>query len=342
MFRNRSDFKRLNSVPISVLDLVPIYQGGTSADSFRNSLDLAQQVEQWGYNRYWVAEHHNLPGIASSATSIIISHIAAGTSTLRVGSGGIMLPNHSPLIIAEQFGTLATLYPNRIDLGLGRAPGTDSETARALRRNLNHASFPQQIQELQSYFMLTDNQVKAIPGTGLEIPLWLLGSSDYSAVLAGNLGLPFAFASHFSPENTMPAIQAYREAFKPIGQIERPYVMLGVNVVAADTDEEARWLASTLEQQFLELVRGTPGQMKPPANMDDLWNEYEKQAVKRFSNATIVGNPDSVRMQLELFLEQTHADELIIHTNVFNHQSRLKSYEIVARLARRIGAADRR
>lgn len=254
MFRNHSDFKRLNSVQISVLDLVPIYQGGTSTDSFRNSLDLAQHVEQWGYNRYWVAEHHNLPGIASSATSIIISHIAAGTSTLRVGSGGIMLPNHSPLIIAEQFGTLATLYPNRIDLGLGRAPGTDPETARALRRHLNQASFPQQINELQSYFMLTDSQVKAIPGTGLEIPLWLLGSSDYSAVLAGNLGLPFAFASHFSPENTIPAIQAYREAFKPVGQIERPYVMLGVNVVAADTDEEARWLASTLEQQFLELV----------------------------------------------------------------------------------------
>src|ERR1700729_4210644 len=260
--------KSLADVPISVLDLVPIREGGTAPQAFRNALDLAQHAEASGYLRYWVAEHHNSPGIASSATAVVIGHVAAGTSTIRVGAGGIMLPNHSPLIIAEQFGTLESLFPGRIDLGLGRAPGTDQTTARALRRDLQGSAdnFPDDVVELQRYFAdpVEGQRVRAVPGAGLNVPIWLLGSSTFSAQLAAALGLPFAFASHFSPEDLLTAFQVCRTQFPPSKQLERPYAMVGVNVFAADTTEEAEFLFTSLQQQFINLRRGTPGQLPPP------------------------------------------------------------------------------
>jgi luciferase family oxidoreductase group 1 len=334
--------KQLSDIPLSVLDLAPIVVGGTPADAFRNSLDLARHVEKWGYHRYWLAEHHNMTGIASSATSVVIGYIAGGTSTIRVGSGGIMLPNHAPLVIAEQFGTLESLYPGRIDLGLGRAPGTDPVTARALRRDLgSHGeNFPELVEELRFYLnppVEPQNMpVRAIPGEGLNIPIWLLGSSGFSAQLAGQLGLPFAFASHFSPHHTLSALELYRSSFRPSDVLDAPYAMVCVNVIAADTDEEARWLATSMEQQFLNLLRGRPGQLNPPVeNMDEIWNDYEKAAVKQQLRCTFTGSPESVKEQLQSFLDETQADEIMINAQIYDHQARLRSYEIVSQIAGR-------
>jgi luciferase family oxidoreductase group 1 len=330
--------KQLRDIRWSVLDLVPIVVGGTAADSFQNSLELAQHVEKWGFHRYWLAEHHGMPGIASSATSVVISYIASGTSKIRVGSGGIMLPNHSPLVIAEQFGTLESMYPGRIDLGIGRAPGTDPLTARALRRDFqrNGDDFPELLAELRSYFNPSSSsnpRVRAIPGEGLNIPIWLLGSSGFSARLAGELGLPFAFASHFSPDYTLPALEIYRSSFRTSEVLEKPYVMVGINVIAADTDEEARWLATSQELQFLNLVRGQPTPLNPPVdNMDEIWSDYEKAAVRQQLRFMITGSRETVKEKLQTFLDATQADEFIIHTQVFDHEARLRSYEILAEM----------
>ncbi|MEZ2660191.1 LLM class flavin-dependent oxidoreductase [Aneurinibacillus aneurinilyticus] len=330
--------KQFNDIPLSILDLAPIVSGGTPADSFRNTLDLAQHAEKWGFNRYWLAEHHNMPGIASSATSVVIGYVAAGTSRIRVGSGGIMLPNHAPLVIAEQFGTLESLYPGRIDLGLGRAPGTDQMTMRALRRDSRSdgQDFPEQLDELRSYLnpsLSAGMRVRAIPGEGLHIPIWLLGSSGFSARLAGQLGLPFSFASHFSPDNTLPALEVYRSNFRPSEVLDEPYVMVGVNVIAADTDEEARRLATSMEQQFLNLVRNRPSPLKPPVeNMDDLWNPFEKATIQQQLRTSIVGSPKVVTEKLRTFLDSTQADELIINSQIYDHKARLHSYEILSSL----------
>jgi luciferase family oxidoreductase group 1 len=330
--------KQLSDIRWSVLDLVPIVVGGTAADSFRNSLELAQHVEKWGFHRYWLAEHHGMPGIASSATSVVISYIASGTSKIRVGSGGIMLPNHAPLVIAEQFGTLESMYPGRIDLGIGRAPGTDPLTARALRRDFqrNGDNFPELLAELRSYFNPSSSgnpRVRAIPGEGLNIPIWLLGSSEFSARLAGELGLPFAFASHFSPDYTLPALEIYRSSFRPSEVLDEPYVMVGINVIVAETDEKARWLATSQELQFLNLLRNQPTPLNPPVeNMDEIWNDYEKVAVKRQLRSMITGSPETVKEKLQTFLDVTQADEFIIHTQVFDHEARLRSYEMLAEM----------
>lgn len=333
--------KRLSDILFSVLDLAPIIVGGTPSDSLRNTLDLARHAEKWGYNRYWLAEHHNMPGIASSATSVVIGHVAAGTSTIRVGSGGIMLPNHAPLVIAEQFGTLESLFPGRIDLGLGRAPGTDQITAHALRRDRRSDGhdFPEQLAELRAYLAPPSEsgnmRVRAIPGEGLNIPIWLLGSSGFSAQLAGQLGLPFAFASHFSPENTLPALEVYRRHFRPSEVLDEPYAMVGLNVIAADTDEEAKRLATSMQQQFLNLIRNHPGPLKPPAdNMDELWSDYEKAVVDRQLGSSIVGGPETVKQKLQAFLDETQADEMMVNAQIFDHQARLRSFEIVAEVTK--------
>jgi len=320
---------------LSVLDLCPVIQGGTPADSFRNTLDLAQHAERWGYNRYWLAEHHNMPGIASSATSVVIGYVAAGTSKIRVGSGGIMLPNHAPLVIAEQFGTLESMFPGRIDLGLGRAPGSDQQTARALRRDLRGGlEFPELLEELRSFLNPVERKaVRAFPGEGLTIPIWLLGSSDFSARLAGQLGLPFAFASHFSPDFTLPALALYRSSFEPSEWLKEPYAMVGVNVVAADDRDEAHFLSTSMQQQFLSLVRGRPGLLQPPVkNMDELWSEYEKRAIEPKLHASIVGNPTEVKSKLETFQKVTKADEMMVNAQIYDHKARIRSYEILAEL----------
>jgi luciferase family oxidoreductase group 1 len=322
-------------VPLSVLDLSPIRKGGNAAESFRNTRDLAQHAEAWGYHRYWLAEHHNMTGIASAATAIVISDVAAHTSRIRVGAGGVMLPNHAPLVIAEQFGTLESLYPGRIDLGLGRAPGSDQRTARALRRNLGESaeSFPQDVVELQSYFRAAEpgQAVQAVPGAGLAIPIWLLGSSLFSAQLAAALGLPFAFASHFAPGYMTAAIEIYRSRFQPSAQLDRPYVMIGVNVFAADTDDEGRRLFTSLQQQFLNLIRGTPGPLNPPADsMDRLWSPPEKAHIDQSLAISVVGAPDTVQKGLRSLIEQTGADELMVTAQIFDHSARLRSFEIVA------------
>ncbi|WP_153126835.1 LLM class flavin-dependent oxidoreductase [Peribacillus tepidiphilus] len=334
--------KRLSDIPFSVLDLSPIVEGGSPSESFRNTLDLARHAEKWGYNRYWLAEHHNMPGIGSSATSIMIGYVAAGTSKIRVGSGGIMLPNHAPLVIAEQFGTLESLFPGRIDLGLGRAPGTDQLTARALRRDRRNdgLDFPEQLEELRSYFnpSLTSGNmhVRAIPGEGLNIPIWLLGSSGFSARLAGELGLPFAFASHFSPENTLPALELYRHHFRPSEVLDEPYAMVGLNVIAADTDDEARRLATSMYQQFLNLLRNNPSRLQPPVdNMDKLWSDYEKAFVQQQLGSSIIGSPETVKEKLQSFLDDTQADEIMVNAQIFDHQARLHSFEIVAEVTER-------
>lgn len=331
--------KRLRDIPYSVLDLSPIVEGGTAAESLRNTLDLARHVEKWGYNRYWLAEHHNMAGIASSATSVVIGYVAAGTSTIRVGSGGIMLPNHAPLVIAEQFGTLESLFPGRIDLGLGRAPGTDQLTAHALRRDRRSdgQDFPEQLAELRAYFnpsLTTGKQyVRSIPGEGLNIPIWLLGSSGYSAQLAGKLGLPFSFASHFSPEYTKPALELYRNSFRPSAVLDRPYAMVGVNVIAADTDDEAEWLSTSMQQQFLFLLRNNPGQLQPPVeNINDLCSEYEKGLLNQRLGSSIIGGPETVKKKLQAFFDETQAEEMIVNSQIFDHQARLKSYEILAEI----------
>ena len=327
--------KTLSDIPFSVLDLAQITVGGSPTESFQHSLDLAQHADKWGYHRFWLAEHHNMAGIASSATSVVMGYVANGTKTIRVGSGGIMLPNHSPLVIAEQFGTLEAMYPGRIDLGLGRAPGSDQQTAMALRRDPRNQGqdFPEQLAELRMYLDPTssNNRVRAIPGEGANIPIWLLGSSGYSAALAAELGLPFSFASHFSPENMLPAISRYRTYFKPSEVLEKPHVMVSVNVYAADTMEEAKRMATSPQQQFLNLIRNTPGKLAPPVeSMDGIWSEYEKAAVMQKLSNTIIGTHDEVKNQLEAFMTKTEADEIIFVTNAYDHQARLRSFEIVA------------
>jgi len=331
--------KSLRDVSFSVLDLAPIVVDGSPAQALHNSLDLAQHAEQWGYKRYWVAEHHGMPGIASSATSVVIGYIAGGTKTIRVGSGGIMLPNHSPLVIAEQFGTLESLYPGRIDLGLGRAPGTDQVTARALRRgpDSHGDDFPEMVAELRAFFQPAEEQrrrgVHAVPGEGLSIPMWLLGSSDFSARLAGELGLPFAFASHFSPNFTLPALALYRQSFKPSEHWPQPYAMVGVNAVVAENDAAARRLATSMQQQFLSLLRGRPGRLKPPVDdIASLCSEYEMTALAERGRYSIVGSPETVQGGLQKFLDETQADEMILSSQIYDHASRLKSYEWLSHL----------
>jgi luciferase family oxidoreductase group 1 len=328
-------------VPLSILDLSPVSRGATPADALRNSLDLAQHAEGWGYHRFWLAEHHNMTGIASAATAVVIGYVAGGTKTIRVGSGGIMLPNHSPLVIAEQFGTLASLYPGRIELGLGRAPGTDMLTARALRRDLASSAenFPRDVQELQSYFepVQPDQKIRAVPGAGLCVPIWLLGSSLFSAQLAAMLGLPFAFASHFAPGAMMEAIAVYRSRFESSRQLDHPYVMLGVNVFAAETDLEARRHFSSLQQAFINLHRGTPGQVPPPIdNIDDYCSPVEKAGVDRSLVYSVVGSGETVEHGLQSFLEATEADELMITGHFYDHKARLRSFEITSELQGRL------
>jgi len=329
--------KTLEDIELSVLDLSPIVEGGTVSDSFRNSVDLARHVEGLGYRRFWLAEHHNIPGIASAATAVLIGHVAAGTTTLRVGSGGIMLPNHAPLVIAEQFGTLEALYPGRIDLGLGRAPGTDQITSRALRRDPSAADdFPDQVQELIALLGKPSpgQRVKAIPGVTSNVPVWLLGSSTFSARLAAFLGLPFAFAAHFAPRLLHEALKIYRGEFQPSARWAEPYAMVGVPVIAADSDEEARYLSTSVQQQILNLIRHAPTPVPPPVpSMDGRWSAAEKGAVLDHLGASIVGGPETVRAKLEEFVAKTQADELIIHSGFYRHEDRRRSYEIVAQIA---------
>ena len=337
--------KKLSDIPFSVLDLAPINLGSTPSESFRNSLSLAQHVERLGYHRYWLAEHHNMPGIASAATSVVIGYIAGGTSTLRVGAGGIMLPNHAPLVIAEQFGTLESLFPERIDLGLGRAPGSDRVTAHALRRTLHSDGddFPELLEELRFFFgrPVENQKVQAIPGAGMNIPIWLLGSSGFSARLAGQLGLPFAFAGHFSPDYILPAMKIYRDAFEASDNLEEPYAMLAMNVIAADTDEEAQFLATTQFQSFLRVTRGMPGQMLPPVeSMDGIWTAEEKAAVESRLGGSIIGSAATVKKGLERILAETDADELMVNAMIFDHAARLRSYEIVAEVRKQSASAQ--
>jgi luciferase family oxidoreductase group 1 len=324
---------------LSVLDLSPVIEGGDPAMAFRNTVDLAQHAEQWEYHRFWLAEHHNLPGIASAATSVVIGHVAGKTKSIRVGAGGIMLPNHAPLVIAEQFGTLESLYPGRIDLGLGRAPGSDQRTARALRRSLGSSgdTFPQDLIELQSYFAPPQpgQAVQAIPGAGLNIPLYLLGSSDFSARLAAELGMPFAFASHFAPEYLEVALHLYRRDFKPSAALAQPYVMIGAGVFAAETDAEARRLFSSAQLQFLKLIRGRPGKLPPPVDsIDDHCSADERAAIDQRTRCSAVGSPETVRRRLQELLEQTHADEIIATAQIYDHAARLRSFEIAAEVFR--------
>ncbi len=321
--------------PLSVLDLAPIVEGGTAAQAFRNSLDLAQHAERWGYRRYWLAEHHNMPGIASAATAVLIGHIGAGTTTIRIGAGGIMLPNHAPLQVAEQFGTLASLFPDRVDLGLGRAPGTDHAAAFALRRTLqtDPNEFPRDVMEVIDYFRdpQPDQQVRAVPGAGLRVPIWILGSSLFGAQVAAALGLPFAFASHFAPQLMREAIAIYRERFNSSEHSTQPYLMLGVNIVAADTDADARFLASSGRQSFASLRSGRPIRLPPPSK------EWERDPGDRSDPAnqtrvSFVGSPDTIRDQVKEFAAQTAADELIVVSHIYDHQARLRSYELAAAL----------
>lgn len=327
----------LHNISYSVLDLAPVTKGHTVRDALRNSLDLAQHVERWGYHRFWLAEHHNMPGIASSATSILIGHVAEGTTSIRVGSGGIMLPNHSPLVIAEQFGTLETLYPGRIDLGLGRAPGSDQLTMLALRRGpgSDGQDFPERLEELRTYFQperaAYPLKVRAVPGEGLRIPIWLLGSSGFSAQLAAKLGLPFAFASHFAPDYLLPALELYRNGFQPSEELSEPRVMIGVNVIAADTDTEAAKLATSLFQQFLNIIRGRTGLLQPPVdNMDEVWSPEEKAALSRQLAFTVIGGPSTIKEKLQEIADLTQADEMIVGAQIYDHEARLRSYEILA------------
>jgi luciferase family oxidoreductase group 1 len=331
-------------IPLSVLDLAPIVEGGDAAGAFRNSLDLARHAERWGYGRFWLAEHHSMTGIASAATSVVIGHVAAGTSTIRVGAGGIMLPNHSPLVIAEQFGTLASLFPGRIELGLGRAPGSDQLTVRALRRHSAAAeTFPDDVVELMSYFQLAQpgQAVQAVPGAGLEVPIWILGSSLFGAQLAAMLGLPFAFASHFAPAAMLQAIGIYRAQFQPSSRLQRPRVMLGVNVFAADSDPEARRLFTSLQQAFVNLRRGRPGPLPPPVDdMNSRLTPIERHGLEEMLSVAVVGSPDVVRHGLEALVERTGADELMLTSQIFDHAARLRSYEIAAGVAGLVPAAN--
>jgi luciferase family oxidoreductase group 1 len=330
-------------IPFSVLDLAPVTEGGTPAQAFAHTLDLARWAEQLGYMRYWLAEHHNMPGIASAATAVLIGYVAGGTTRIRVGAGGIMLPNHAPLQVAEQFGTLASLYPGRIDLGLGRAPGTDQATARALRRYYEAAeSFPADVQELLGYFEPTKPQqaVRAVPGAGIDVPVWLLGSSLFSARLAAQLGLPFAFASHFAPDAMDEALRLYRSNFQPSARLAKPYAMLGVNVVAAQSDAQARRLFTTQQQSFVNLRRGRPGLIPPP--IDDIeayWTPAEKTMVEHALACAIVGAPPTVREGLAAFIERHRPDELMITANIFEHTARKRSFELAMQAREALAAA---
>jgi len=323
-------------IPFSVLDLSPITEGSTAAQSFRNTLDLAQHAERWGFNRYWLAEHHGMPGIASAATAVLIGHVAGGTRTIRVGAGGIMLPNHSPLVIAEQFGTLESLYPGRIDLGLGRAPGSDQATARALRRNLlsDADEFPRDVVELMDLMSDQPRQsIRAVPGTGLKVPIWMLGSSLFGAQLAAVLGLPYAFASHFAPAQLMQAIELYREDFKPSAQLAQPYVMLGFNVFAADTDEQAQVRATSMQQAFVNLRSGRPTRLPPPLpGYRDKVGPAERALLDSVLSCASIGSPETVQRGLQDFIDRTGANELMITSQMFDHGERLRSYEIAAQV----------
>jgi len=329
-------------VPVSILDLSPITQGSDAAAALRHSLSLAQHAERWGYTRFWVAEHHNMPGIASAATAVVIAHVAGGTQSIRVGAGGIMLPNHAPLVIAEQFGTLESLFPGRIDLGLGRAPGTDQRTAHALRRTLasDPDAFPHDVLELLSYFQPQDGQaVRAVPGTGLNVPLYILGSSLFGAQVAAALGLPFAFASHFAAAQMVPAVDLYRARFKvsPVAQIDQPYVMLGLNIVAADTDGEARSLASSGRQAFTSLRAGTPIQLPPPSReWEKAVEPFDPAHLERLPSIAMVGSPETVGGGMAAFVERMQPDELIVVSHIYDHAARLRSHEIAADLAREL------
>jgi luciferase family oxidoreductase group 1 len=325
----------------SLLDLAPIPQGASAADAFRHSLDLAQHAERWGYTRYWLAEHHNMSGIASAATAVVIAHVAGGTKTIRVGSGGVMLPNHAPLVIAEQFGTLESLFPGRIDLGLGRAPGSDQITAHALRRDLSGSAdhFPQDVIELRDYFgpLKPGQRVKAVPGIGLQVPLWLLGSSTFSAQLAAQLGLPFAFASHFAPDQLHHALRLYRQLFQPSEQLAKPYAMAAINVFAADTDAAGARLATSAQQQFLNLRRGQTGPLPPPVEtMDGRWSELERAGVEHALSQAATGSPATVRQRIGAFIEATGVDEIMFAGQIFDHGARLRSFEIAAEVAREL------
>jgi len=330
-------------IPFSILDLAPVTEGSNATQAFANTLDLAQRAERWGYTRYWLAEHHNMPGIASAATAVLIGHVAGGTSTIRVGAGGIMLPNHAPLQVAEQFGTLASLYPGRIDLGLGRAPGTDHPTARALRRYFDSAeAFPQDVAELLAYFepATPEQPVRAVPGAGVEVPVWLLGSSLFSARLAAAMGLPFAFASHFAPDAMDEALALYRRDFRPSARLQAPHAMLGVNVVAAGSDAEARRLFTTQQQSFINLRRGRPGLIPPPIDdIETYWTPTEKFGVERALACAVVGDTSTVKEGLEAFVARHRPDELMVTANVFEHEARCRSFEVVAKLRQEATAA---
>ena len=327
----------ITKIPFSVLDLTPVFAGETASDAFKRTLSLAQRAEDLGYNRFWLAEHHNMPGIASAATSVVIGYVAGNTKKIRVGSGGIMLSNHAPIVIAEQFGTLESMYPNRIDLGLGRAPGTDRPATMALRRTLNNdgEEFPEQLEELRFFFQKTveHQKVQAVPGAGLNVPIWLLSSSGFSAHLAGVLGLPFAFAAHFSPEHTLPALALYRKTFQPSDDLPKPHAMVALNVVAAETDDEAEFLATSQYQSFLNLIRGTPGKIPPPVqDMNSIWNAQEKALVASRTGGSIIGSKATVKRKLEEFLEQSQADEIMVNAMIFDQEKRLRSYEIIGEI----------
>ncbi|MGH8075441.1 MAG: LLM class flavin-dependent oxidoreductase [Lysobacter sp.] len=325
-------------VPYSLLDLAPVTEGSDTSQAFAHTLDLARNAERLGYHRYWLAEHHNMPGIASAATSVLIGHVAGGTSTIRVGAGGIMLPNHSPLQVAEQFGTLASLYPDRIDLGLGRAPGTDQATMRALRRYVDGAdTFPQDVVELLHYFQPAEpgQAVRAVPGAGLEVPVWLLGSSLFSAKLSAALGLPFAFASHFAPDAMDQALALYHREFTPSARLQKPYAMLALNVVAAESDAEARRLFTTQQQSFVNLRRGRPGLVPPPIDdIESWWTPIEKHGVERALACSVIGDADTVKQGIAAFVERHRPDELLLTANVFDHAARVRSFEIAADVMR--------
>ena len=330
-------------LPFSLLDLAPIREGADAADAFRNTLDLAKNAERFGYHRYWLAEHHNLPGIASAATPIVINHVAQGTTKIRVGAGGIMLPNHAPLVIAEQFGTLESLHPGRIDLALGRAPGGDQDTARALRRYFNSAErFPDDLLELQSYLRTPKpgQKVSAIPGAGLHIPLFLLGSSDFSARLAATVGLPFAFASHFAPDYLHVALAIYRREFQPSEQLDKPYVIIGAGIYAADNDETARMVFTSAQLQTLSLIRGKPGKLPPPvSDIDQHWTSEERAAIEHRTRYTVVGGPSHVRERLKAILAETAADEIILTSQIYEHAARVHSFEIAAAVLKELWTA---
>jgi len=324
-------------IPLSILDLVRVTEETDARGALNNARDLAAHAEQWGYRRIWVAEHHNMAGIASAATSIVIAHIAGGTRSIRVGAGGIMLPNHAPYIIAEQFGTLARLFPDRIDLGLGRAPGTDQLTLRALRRTPDAAeNFPQDVLELQAFLAPAgpNQSIQAVPAAGTQVPLWILGSSNFGAMLAAEFGLPYAFASHFAPDLLLPALQIYRSRFKPSAQLARPYAMVGVNIIAAETDAEARRLATTQQMSFANIFRGARGLSQPPIDdIESYWSPMEKAQAMRMLARSIIGSPGTVRAGMDAVIAETGADELMIVSDVYDHAARLRSFELIMEAA---------